>query len=221
MATIPDAQTMLAMLRSIKPKAAPCSPWLRNWWEVTALPLLRDQCLSELRRSDGFPPRIFGFMKQDGSDLAIVNIADAMGGNWGSAKSKDVTAFLHRMAALVPGTYASVFVAEAWALHANSEGELDRNAEKYPNMGDHPDRYEMMMFQMLHYEHADNHMMQLSTFIEIEKVLGADRSPAAWQHTKLSDKAEITDPLFPGGSEMRQMTGRFVFGDPDNPEDKS
>ena len=150
--------------------------------------------------------------------MAIVNVADAMGGHWGSAKSKDATAFIHQMAALVPGTYASVFVAETWGLHANSKGELDRQRDKYPNLGDHPDHYEMMMFQMLHYEWGDNKIMQLSTFIEIEKVLG-DRSELAWQHTKLADKVEISDPLFPGEGEQR-MGGRFVFGDPDDPEDK-
>ena len=211
MATIPDPQTVLALLRSIRPKAAPCSPWLRNWWEVTALPLLRDQCLSELRRSDGFPPRIFGFTKQDGSDMGVINVADAMNGDWGSAKSKDITAFIHRIAALVPGCYAAVFVSEVWALHANSEGELDRQRDKYPSLGDHPDRYEAVMLQMLHYEHADNRMMQLSTMIEIEKVLGADRSPAAWQGTKLSDTARTTDPL--DTKDGPTMTGRFIFND--------
>ena len=211
MARIPDPQTVMALLRSIRPKAAPCSPWLRNWWEVTALPLLRDQCLSELRRSDGFPPRLFGFTKQDGSDMAVTNVADAMDGNWGSRESKDITAFIHRVTALLPGIYASVFVAEAWALYAKSHGELDRNVEKYPDMGDHPDRYEVVTMQMLHYEHADNHMMQLSTHIEIEKVLG-NRSRLSWQHTKLADKTIIVDPLFPP-NDGEAMTGRFIFND--------
>ena len=187
---------------------------MRNWWQTIALPLLRDQALSELRRNDGFPPRIFGFM-QGKDTLAVVDVADAMAGNWGSRESKDITAFIHKISAMVPGTYASVFASEVWGLKTNSQGDLDRQYDKYPNLGDHPDRYEALMFQMLHYEIGDNRMMQLSTMIEIEKVLGANRSPAAWQGTKLSDTACTTDPL--DTKDGPTMTGRFVFGDPDNP----
>ena len=212
-----DTQAIMDELKKLKPVAAPCSPEVRTWWETTALSLLRDQALSELRRHDEMPPRIFGFMNKDGSDMAIVNVADAMGGNWGSQKSKDATAFIHKITALLPGTYASVFASEVWAVHGQTREELDRNHEKYPNLGDHPDRYEMVMFHMLHYEWGTNQMMQLSTMIEIEKVLG-NRSRLAWQHTKLSDKVKTGDPLFPKGDSEMRMTGRFVFDGEEEPE---
>ena len=98
----------------------------------------------------------------------------------------------------------------------DSSGELDRNYEKYPNLGDHPDRYEILMFQMLHYEPETNSMMQLSTMIEILKVLGEPRRHSMWAGTKLGDET-TTDPLF---GEAR-MSGRFVFreGDLDGKEE--
>ena len=86
-------------------------------------------------------------------------------------------------------------------------GRLDRNVEKYPNLGDHPDRYEVLMFQMLHYERETNTMMQLSTMIEILKVLGMPRRRSMWAGTKLDDKTVTTDPLFGEG----RMEGRFIY----------
>jgi len=202
---------LLDILRTIKPTAVACSPEVRDWWNTKALPTLRSQALSELHRNDEFAPRIVGFMK--GGDMGVVDVSKATGGNWGSTQSKDATAFIHKIAALVPGTYASVFCSEAWALRTKNKGVLDRNVEKYPNLGDHPDRDEVMMFQMLHYDRETNTMMQQSTMIEILKVLGANRSRETWRHTKLSDDVQTTDPI--DGS----MTGRFVFGDPENPEE--
>jgi len=195
------------MLRTIKPTAVACSPEVQDWWNTKALPTLRAQALSELHRNDEFAPRIIGFMK-DG-DMGVVDVSKATGGHWGSTASKEATAFVHKLAALVPGTYASVFCSEAWALFAN-KSEIDRQVDKYPNMGDHPDRCEVVMFQMLHYEVEANTMMQQSTMIEVLKVLGANRSQAMWQHTKLSDEVITTDP-FDG-----LMTGRFIFADPEN-----
>jgi len=147
--------------------------------------------------------------------MGVVDVSSATGGEWGSVASKEATAFIHKIAALVPGTYASVFCSEAWALRANSKGELNRQNDKYPNMGDHPDRDEVMMFQMLHYEIEANTMMQQSTMIEILKVLGANRSRETWRHTKLSDDVKTSDPH--SGKEGYRMTGRFIFGDPENP----
>lgn len=207
-----DPKRLFDALRTIKPVASPCSPEVRDWWDKTALPTLRDQALSELRRNDEFPPRLIGFTK--GGDMGVVDVSKATGGDWGSARSKDATALIHKIAALVPGTFASVFCAEAWGLRANSKGELDRNHEKYPNLGDHPDACEMMMFNMLHYERESNRMMQLNTMIEMLKVLGAKRSREAWQGTKLADKVETVDPL--DTKDGPAMRGRFVFGDPES-----
>src|SRR5882672_1739650 len=204
---------LLDMLRTIKPTAVACSQEIQDWWNTKALPLLRTQALSELHRNDEFKPRIVGFMK-DGT-MGVVDVSSATGGEWGSVASKEATAFIHKIAALVPGTYASVFCSEAWALRANSKGELNRQNDKYPNMGDHPDRDEVMMFQMLHYEIEANTMMQQSTMIEILKVLGANRSRETWRHTKLSDDVKTSDPH--SGKEGYRMTGRFIFGDPENP----
>ena len=210
-----DPKTLLDLLRTIKPTPSPCAPEVRQWWETVALPLLRDQALSELRRHDEMPPRIFGFMNKDGTDMGIVDVAKATGGTWGTTRSKDATAFIFKIAALVPGTYASVFASEVWAVHGQTHEELDRNREKYPNLGDHPDSYEMVMFQMLHYEREANTIMQLSTMIEIEKVLGK-RTRLSWQHTKLADEVKTVDPL--DLKDGKTMSGRFVFGDPENPE---
>ena len=202
-----DPGKLLDMLRSIKPKPVPVTSEVREWWEKTALPTLKAQALSELHRYDEFHPRLIGMM-ENGS-MGIVDVAKATGGVFGSRRSKNATAFVHQIAALVPGTYASVFCVEAWALHGKGHKELDRNIEKYPNLGDHPDRHEVMMFQMLHYEVKDNTMMQLSTYVEILKVLGANRSREAWRGTTLGEET-TTDPV--GSNELR-MTGRFIFGD--------
>jgi hypothetical protein len=204
---------LLKVLEQLKPVPSPCAPEVREWWDKTALPLLRDQSLSELRRNDDYPPRIMGFM--EGGGMGVVNVSEAMGGEWGSVLSKDITAHIHRIAAVVPGTYASVFCSEAWGLRANKAGEFERQREKYPSLGDHPDAYEMVVFQMLHYERETNRMMQLSTMIEILKVFAARRTPHTWLHTKLADKVDTTDPL--DTSKGATMTGRFVFGDPEKP----
>lgn len=202
---------LLEMLRSIKPKLVPCSQEVRDWWEKTALPTLKAQALSELQRNDEFMPRLVGFMK-DGT-MGVVDVASATGGTFGSAASKDATAVIHKVAAMVGGTYASVFCVEAWALHSSGKDGLKREVDKYPNLGDHPDRSEVVMFQMLHYEVENNTMMQLQTMVETIKVLGANRSRAAWRATKFGQE-EITDPL--GGGELR-LKGRFIVGDPENP----
>ena len=208
------AMRMLEILRSLKPKAAPASDEIKAWWDNTGLPTLKAQMLSELHRNDTIPPRLVGFMKN--GDMGIIDISKATGGHWGSQRSKDATAFVHKVAALTPGTLASVFCSEAWSLRAQTHEELDRNYEKYPNLGDHPDRIEVLMFQMLHYEPETNSMMQLSTMIEILKVLGEPRRRSMWAGTKLADKADTTDPLFGEG----RMTGRFVFREGDLDEKK-
>jgi len=210
---LPDPDVLLDMLRTIKPTATPTSQEVHEWWDKTALPLLRSQALSELHRNDEFLPRIIGFMK-DGT-MGVVNVSEATGGNWGNLASKDATAFIHKIAAMVPGTMASVFCVEAWSLRANAKDELDRQSDKYPNLGDHPDRSEVVMFQMMHYDPDSNTMMQLVTMIEVLKVLGAKRSRAMWQHTKLADEVVTTDPH--SGKDGYTMTGRFIFGDPENP----
>ena len=110
------ALRMLSLLKSLKPKPAPASDEIKQWWNKTALPTLKAQMLSELQRSDGVPPRLIGFMRE--GKMGIIDVGEATGGNWGSQRSKDATAFVHRIAALTPGTYASVFCSEAWGLRA-------------------------------------------------------------------------------------------------------
>jgi len=211
-----EALKLLNMLKSLKPKPAPASDEIKAWWDKIGLPTLKAQALSELHRSDGIPPRLIGFMK-GGGGMGVIDVSEATGGEWGSRRSKDATAFVHRIAAMTPGTYASVFCSEAWGLRASSSGELDRQYDKYPSLGDHPDRYEILMFQMLHYEYETNSIMQISTMIEILKVLGEPRRRSMWAGTKLADEVTTTDPLFGEG----KMTGRFVFreGDLDSKEE--
>jgi hypothetical protein len=205
------ASALLTVLKDLKPKPVPVSDEIRQWWDLKALPMLKSQVLSELHRHDGFSPRLIGFMK-DGGEMGIIDVTNAMGGEWGSQRSKDATAFIHRIAALVPGTYASVFCSEVWSLKANKQGEFDRNVEKYPSLGDHPDRFEAMMFQMLHYERENNTMMQLTTMIDVLKVLGEPRRRSMWSGTKLADYTMTTDPLFGEG----KMEGRFIYNEEDN-----
>ena len=121
---------LLDYLRNLKPKPAPASDELKQWWDNKALPPLKAQALSELQRHDEFSPRLIGFM--EGGDMGIIDVSEAVGGNWGDRQSKDATAFIHKIAALVPGTYASVFCSEAWSLKANSHGETGSKCREVP-----------------------------------------------------------------------------------------
>lgn len=198
----------LAVLKSLMEhmkdvKAAPCSPEQKKWWLDTALPTLKDQALSELRRNDEFKPRLIGFM--EGGTMGIIDVAKATGGAFGDSRSKDATAKVHQTSAMIPGTKASVFCTEVWMVHSDSP--IDR--KKYPNYGDHPDREEAMQFNMLHYDWDTNTMMQLLTSVMVVKVLGVNRSPAVWRDTKYG--REITlDPHNP--EEGHRQIGRFIFG---------
>lgn len=204
----PEIKELFDVLLSLNPKPAPCSPEIRAWWLDTGLPTIKAQALSELCRNDEFPPRLLGLMK--GGTMGIVDISKATHGTWGNRASKDATAKVHQVAAMIPGTMASVFCVETWVLKSKGpERELNRQMDKYPNLGDHPDREEAVMFNMLHYDADTNTMMQLTTHVMVIKVLGTNRSRRAWADTKWGAE-ETTDPHSPDAT-MR-MVGRFIFG---------
>ena len=204
-----DDDKLLTYLRTLNPKVVQVSYEIRQWWENTALLTLKSQAMSELQRHDVFEPCLVGFMK-DGS-LGRTNVMDATGGSWGSRASKDATAFVHRIAAMIPGTHASVFCSEVWSLHGTEKKELDRNIKKYPNLGDHPDRQESVMFSMLHYVSEANTIMQLHTMVEVLKVLGEPRHPMMWAGTKFGEEHTV-DPNDPKAG--MHYKGRFVVGHP-------
>lgn len=199
-------------LKSLPPPvAAPASAAMRSHFETVVLPVLKAQALSELQRNNEFKPRIISFM-DDGS-IGIVDVSSALGGNWGTAHSKETTARVHRFSTMVPGVNIAVFCVEAWSLRKDKPTDEDL---KMPtkSIHDHPDRTENMMFTALHYERETGEMMQLVAFIEVIKVLGARPSSEMWRHTKYGG-ATIIDPMSPEKDGMA-MKGRFVAGDPDN-----
>ena len=201
---------MLDMLRSLKPKAAPTTDDIKTWWVNEALPVLKTQALSELHRKDEFSPCLVGFMSN--GELAVTDVAKATGGTFGSRSSKEATAFVHKISAMVPGTKASVFGSEVWSLRQKWDGKtIDREYDKYPSLADHPDRMECVMFQMLHYDSASNTMMQLSTMFETIKVLGQPRHRGMWTGTTLAEEFETTDPHVG----PIKMEGRFIYADDD------
>ena len=201
------AERIIDILNTLpRPKPVPCSAAIRAWWESTALPLLKDQALSELRRNDAYPPRLIGFM--DDNSMGMIDVGKAFGAvPWGDGRSKDITARVHQLSARIPGVKAAVFCSEAWA--ATLKG---RRREDLPdNLGDwhDPDRKEVMMWSMLHHDWSDNTMMQLQTMVDVLRVLGTRRSRTTWAETKYGT-ATTDDP-------MTVMTkGRFIYNDKEN-----
>lgn len=205
MKELPTALELMRLLSEIKPEYAVTSPAVRQWWETEALPYLKDSALSQLRRTGEFRPCLIGFMETGAP--GVVDLDKAAGG-FGDARSKDATAFVQRVAAMVPGTRAAVFCCETWVLAGKTDQELG-------DISDHPDRQEAMMFSMLHFEHGANQMMQLMTMCMQVKVLGANVSPTMWRETKFG--AETTsDPMVKGPGGM-SFSGRFVPSDPEAP----
>lgn len=200
-----------------KPEFAPCSQEVRDWFVNQKLPVLKDQALSELRRNGEFRPVLIGFMAN--GSMGVVDIAEATHGLFGHAATKDAVAMVHRIGAMAPGTYASVFCCESWILtRQKGDTGFEEALKGKQSIHNHPDREEAMMFNMLHYEWETNRMMQLSVMNKLIKVLGANPSPAAWRDTKYDEFELITDPMVrtkdgPG------MLGRFVVSDPENKND--
>src|SRR5262245_33770380 len=123
-----EGKRLMAMLSKQKIKAGPATPELRKWWAETALPLLKDQMLSELRTYDGFPPKLVGFMK-DGT-IGVIDVSKATKGMWGNIASKNATAVTHEISARIPSTKGVAFCVETWKLGSNSKGEFDRQLEQ-------------------------------------------------------------------------------------------
>lgn len=194
-----------------KPVPTKATPEFRKYFDETVVPVLKDQALSELRRTDQFSPRLISFM-DDGS-MGIVDIGAAMGGNFGSAQSKEITARVHQFSAKVPGVNVVVFCCETWMLHSTKEQPIPEEVMK-KSIADHPDRKEAVMFNALHFDPKTGAMYQLIAMFEVLKVLGADRSFMAWQGTVYADATMVSDPM--GEPGQPAMKGRFIVGDPDN-----
>lgn len=185
-----------------RPTAVKCSDEIRRWFEITALPILKDQALSELRRKNGCPPRLVSF--RDTGGVAVIDLNEVCGGNWGAADTKDRTAHIHLVGAMVPTVKASVFCVEAWSLKHVDRAEMEKH--RHTGISHHPDRGEAMMFTMIHYDQPNNAIMQLTAMVDVIKVLGQNTSPEAWADTKYGE-ATVSDPM--GDDDMR-YTGRFV-----------
>ncbi len=188
-----------------KPQVAKCSPEIRTWFETQALPTLKNHALSELHRKDACKPMLVSF--RDSGGMAVVDVQEAMGGDWGDSESKDHTARVHQISAMVPSVKASVFCVEAWVVRNVDPKELEEHMKT--GIKDHPDRGEVIMFHMIHYDHANNALMQLTTMIEVLKVFSADRDPETWSGTKFGTE-EIVDPH---GDDDLAFRGRFIAGD--------
>ena len=208
-----DQKALIAYLKSLPtPKPVEASPEFNEYFRGTVLPALKAQALSELHRHDEFSPRLVSFMR-DGS-IGIVDVSEAMGGQFGSTVSKDITARIHQFSTRVPGVHTVVFCTETWMLHQTAKpGEVPQAYKG--SLANHPDRQEAVMFNAIHYNPENGDMMQLTCLIEVLKVLGANRSRAAWAGNKF-DTEIITDTQSKSNEGMR-MTGRFVIGDTENP----
>lgn len=204
-----EEKELMQYLQSLpKPKYVPCSKEIRDYFENTALPVIKDQALSELMRHNQYSPRLISFML-DGS-MGIVDVGEAMGDHWGSGWSKDATARVHQFSALVPGVKLSIFCVETWMVTKNMPSQEDLDTKYQGSLANHPDKQEAMMFAAVHYAPETGEMMQLIAFVEVLKVLGATSSEM-WRHTKYG-KLEIVDPQDTIEGRPR-MKGRFVAGD--------
>lgn len=195
-----EAIKYLEYMRALpKPPLVKASDDCHRYLNETILPKLKDQVLSELRRNNGIAPRLIGFM-DDGS-LGIVDLSKALPVPWGDARTKDTTAFVHQLAARVPGVTASVFCSETWLLRGIEPGQKPRD------ISDHPDREEAVMFNTLFFQREANTMMQLMAMVLVIKVLGHNTSPKAWRDTQFGETAQTIDP----GDHPDINVGRFVY----------
>lgn len=204
---LPDPEKYLEILKNApKPKLVKANSSCTSYFHSKVLPYAHDHVLSELRRHNGTPPRLLGFM-DDGS-VGIVNIQDAIQSIMTEfdARAKDGVALIHKLGALIPGVLASVFMSEAWTLPETYKGQR----EGIRNLADHPDREECVVINMLYYHRSDHTMMQLMGLLPIIKVLGVDTSPKAWRETVFG-KLRLIDPGDREGG--REASGRFVFDD--------
>jgi len=192
-----DVARLRAMVMGAKP--VPASSAIRDWFDAVALPTLKAQALSELCRRDHFPPRLIGYMEDGGT--VPVDVADAMGGTFGDARTKNAAAFVHKLTALLPGCKASVLCVETWALSATPAEPLDSIAK-------HPDREEAVMVNMLHHDHKTGGLMQLVALLKVIKVLSANPTATTWAGTKFGE-CSIVDPMATAG----RFSGRFTVRD--------
>jgi hypothetical protein len=202
-----DPEDALDLLKSLpRPKAVAASPECRAYFAETVLPLCERQALSELTRKNEAAPRLMGFM-DDGS-MGLIDVSKAMG-SFGDARTKQATAVIHKLAALLPGVRASVFCVEAWVLHQDlvKGANVEETVKKHSNIADHPDRTEAIMINMLYYIQPDHTVMQLIGMLPILKVLGHNLSRDAWRSTKFGP-VDITDPVDATGG--KRMEGRFI-----------
>jgi hypothetical protein len=210
-----EQDALIKYLKALpKPKPAPMRPYVREYFETVALPLLKTQALSELQRTDEIAPRLISFM--DDNSIGIVDVSTVTGGTFGDWRSKEATARVHRFSTMVPSVRLSIFVSEVWML--NREGkqitpEVLEEATKGGSIADHPDRAEGVMFNVLHYDRRTGELMQLMYTIEVLKVLGAKRTREAWRGTQWGTNVMVIDPM--AGGEPKVL-GRFSIADPEN-----
>lgn len=195
-----------------KPKPVAMSKPVRDFFFETVLPALKDNALSELWRTDQLTPRLISYM--DDTSIGVINLPNAIGSEWGDARTKDATARVHRFSARVPGVRYSTFVSEVWFL--SRQGEDAKNVDFKKGIADHPDRREGVVFNTLHFERSTGELMQLLHNIEVIKVLGAHRSRKVWRDTKWGDVTMSIDPMAAEHGGPDRVLGRFIASDPDN-----
>ncbi len=105
-----------------------------------------ETCRTTLSTSDQMMP-VFFVGNSDKMD--IIAAADGFGSNM----EKDIISLFVRKHIKENNATFVLFISEAWTLSSTDDAKLERQVEKYPNLGDHPDSKEVVMFQL---ESADS-----------------------------------------------------------------
>jgi hypothetical protein len=191
----PKFAKIVKLIRDINPTAQAATPACHAYFNKL-LPTLQDHALAELRKHDMTPPRLVVY--RDTGEMTALDLNKMAKGEWGDTRSKEVTAQVHIVAAMLPEVAAAVLSVEAWMVH------IDTKEEVTGSIADHPAREHAMMFNMLQYDRERNGMMQLNAMVSIIKVPG--HSPAAWAQTVFGQRS-IIDPI------SNNDHGRFIFND--------
>lgn len=194
-----------------RPAPVPCSPALRQQWETSIYPLMRDQCLSDLRRNDETRPRLT--LVDLNGELRAIDVMNAAQSSVFDVAARNHVSRTHQVTACIPGVRMSVFTVETWMLSASvDDKERMRIMTSGESIHDHPDREEAVMAIMLSCDQDRWEMSQIHSLAPIIKVLGQNRSRQAIRDTTLGEPMH-SDPM--GQGHYAKLKGRFVYDNED------